>query len=113
LAIGPAVAVAVVIVAVLVPVVPPPRLLARPLGPARRFARRFGQGHRRRRAVDDLVEFAPVEPDTPAFRAIVDLHPLPVHHLKFGSIHRALHRRLSDRKSTRLNSSHVKISYAV
>src|SRR5690606_42161382 len=30
-----------------------------------------------------------------------------------GSIHRTIHRYDPDRKSTRLNSSHVKISYAV
>jgi hypothetical protein len=29
-------------------------------------------------ALDDLVEFAAVEPDAPALRAIVDLNPLPV-----------------------------------
>lgn len=32
------------------------------------------------RALDDFVEFTPVKPDTPAFRAIIDLNPLTIRH---------------------------------
>src|SRR3712207_7930627 len=46
------------------------------------------------------------EPDPPALLLHVDDDPLTLRS-------HALHRRLQDRKSTRLNSSHANISYAV
>lgn len=52
------------------------RCTSSPAGSARR--------RRRRRAVDDLVELPPVKPDPPAFRAVVDLHPLPVQSSEVG-----------------------------
>lgn len=71
------------------------RRLAPILFPARFRAGRLGERNRRRGAFDELVKFAPVQPDAPAFRAVVDLDPLPVHHLKLGVVHRALHRLVS------------------
>jgi hypothetical protein len=47
----------------------------------------------RQAALDDLVEFAPVEPDAATLRAIVDLDPLALGHQQIGcAAHRTLHR---------------------
>src|SRR5207302_5991937 len=43
----------------------------------------------------------------------LDSSPMPIHTMKSGSIASGGIGRSRDRKSTRLNSSHVKISYAV
>ena len=45
-------------------------------------------------AFDDLVQFATVQPDTAAFRAIVNLDPAAVSHNKGLAIHRAKHLHL-------------------
>jgi hypothetical protein len=44
------------------------------------------------RALDDFVKFTPVKPDTPAFRAIIDLNPLTIRHDEVnGSTNWAFH----------------------
>src|SRR6056297_1985014 len=68
------------------PIVAAVVLPARVVGGCRRDLLR-----RRRRALDDLVKLATVEPDAPAFGAIVDLDALTVGHDKFASVDRALH----------------------
>jgi hypothetical protein len=45
-------------------------------------------------ALDDLVELAAVEPDSPALRAIVDLDPRSLAHRQGGSVGGAKHHRL-------------------
>jgi hypothetical protein len=58
-----------------------PRLVAAPLLRGDSRVRRGRSGGRRWCApFDDLVEFAAVEPDAPALRAIVDLDALPLGH---------------------------------
>src|SRR5688572_17703840 len=42
-------------------------------------------------AFQDLVELTPVEPDPPAFGAVVDLHTLPFAHDELRSIQRTVH----------------------
>jgi hypothetical protein len=57
-------------------------------------AARFTQRHRRlgpSGTFDDLVQFAPVKPDTPAFRAIVNLNAVAVRHHKGFIINRTTH----------------------
>jgi hypothetical protein len=61
-------------------------------------AARFTQGHRRlgpSRALNDLVQFAPVQPDAPAFRAIINLNAMAVRHHKGFIINRTTHVRSS------------------
>jgi hypothetical protein len=53
----------------------------------RRLSRRFGRGT----ALDDLVEFAAVEPDAAALRAVIDLDTLPVAHMESHLAHGAHH----------------------
>src|SRR5690606_4010573 len=47
---------------------------------------------RGRRAFDDLVQFAAVEPHPTAGGAIIDLDPLPLAHDQFDIVDGALHR---------------------
>jgi hypothetical protein len=57
---------------------------------------RLTQCHRRispSRTLNDLVQLAPVQPDTPAFRTIVDLDAMAVGHHKGFIIYRATHIR--------------------
>jgi hypothetical protein len=42
-------------------------------------------------ALDNLVQFAPVEPYTATFWTIVDLDPLPFRKLQFDPAHGAFH----------------------
>ena len=52
-----------------------------------------------KRAFDDLVQLAPVQPDAAAFRAIVDLDPAAISHHQRFVVHRAAHRVLHSRCS--------------
>jgi hypothetical protein len=61
-------------------------LAGRPV-PFERLARRT----RRRRALDQFVQLAAVQPDAAALRAVVDLHSLAVRHPQFHVTNRALH----------------------
>src|SRR6056297_1935804 len=55
------------------------------------FARIGGLGCRRRRAVDDLVEFAAIKPDTPTFWTIIYLDAAAFGDHERFSVHGTLH----------------------
>jgi hypothetical protein len=80
---------------ILAPVILAPIILAMiVVAPGRGCLRRGRRGGRRNAALDDLVEFAPVKPDTTALGAVIDLDSLSVGHDKLGSVDRAKHRKI-------------------
>lgn len=50
--------------------------------------------HLRLAALYDIVELASIQPDAPAFRAVVDLDSLPLRHHKIDLSGRTLHHRI-------------------